>query len=63
MFDPKHLLHSTLGAILPETNMISRQEFDAQSALLAKTEHQLESLQAELKVLSNKITLLEQAKK
>jgi len=47
----KSLLGATLAAGLARMNLVTREEFDAQTALLARTRQKLESLEAQLTAL------------
>lgn len=49
-----HNLHALIQGALTKMELVSREEFDIQSALLARTQQQLKSLE-------EKITQLEQA--
>lgn len=47
----KSLLSATLAAGLARMNLVTREEFDAQAALLARTRQKLESLEAQITAL------------
>jgi hypothetical protein len=47
---------AVLQAQLSKLNLVSRQEFDVQSALLARTQAMLTALEARLKELETKLT-------
>lgn len=45
---PKRELHIALQAALARLNLVTREEFDAQSAVLLRTRQRLEALEQEL---------------
>ena len=47
----RRLLESVLSAALTRMNLVTREEFDAQAALLARTREKLDKLEAVLKEL------------
>ncbi len=47
----KSVLAATLTAGLARMNLVTREEFEAQTALLARTREKLESLEAQLSAL------------
>jgi BMFP domain-containing protein YqiC len=53
---------TVMGSVFSKMDLVSRQEFDAQAALLAENTLKLEALQKELEALSEKIVLLEKGK-
>lgn len=53
---------SVMGSVLNKMDVVSRQEFDAQTALLAESKIKLETLQKEFESLSQKIAQLENQK-
>lgn len=54
---------NTIHAILTQMDIVPRQEFEVQATLLAENKHKLEILEKEIKLLSDKVTLLEEVKK
>ncbi len=53
---------TVMGSVFAKMDLVSREEFDAQVALLAENKAKLESLQAELSGLSQKLAEVEQKK-
>jgi len=53
---PGKQLHAALQAALSKLNLVSREEFDAQSAVLQRTREKLEALEKQ-------VAMLEQAQK
>ncbi len=49
-------LHSLVQAALARLDMVSREEFDAQAEILARTRARVEELEKELQALSEQIT-------
>ena len=47
----RRLLESLLSAALSRMNLVTREEFDAQTALLLRTREKLDTLEAALKAL------------
>jgi BMFP domain-containing protein YqiC len=53
--------NTVLQSAFSKMNLVSREEFDSQCALLAANKHKLEALQAEIEILSEKIIKLERS--
>lgn len=51
----KHVLHEALTRL----QLVTREEFDAQTALLTRTRHRLEAVEAELRTMEQRMAQLE----
>lgn len=52
-------VRTAMGSIFAKMDLVSREEFDAQVALLAENKAKLESMQTELTILSEKLADVE----
>ena len=50
---PKRELHLALQAVLGRLDLVTREEFDAQAAVLARTRQKLEELERQLALLES----------
>ncbi len=55
---PKRELHTALQATLSKLNLVTREEFDAQSAVLQRTRSKLEALELRCAEIEQKLTEL-----
>lgn len=53
--DLRNNLHATLSAALARMDLVSREEFDVQSAVLARTREKLTALEAKVAVLEGAV--------
>ncbi|RYZ98571.1 MAG: accessory factor UbiK family protein [Moraxellaceae bacterium] len=59
---PKQELHKALQTALSKLNLVTREEFDAQTAVLQRTRMKLEELERQYAELENICTKFEQSK-
>ena len=52
--DIDDILHASISAALSRMDLVSREEFDVQAAVLARTREKLEALNSRLQELENK---------